>query len=164
MLRKYIKSKGCNNMEAFKKVYMEIREKSGACYVSSYCFSDFHPVTRDLRRFRMVLKAHPTGQKFVDFYYAVSPVIVSFCQKNPLFGFFFKVLTSPILRVCAYFARFPFCWTNTYPNFMGKVRQSNFYILLWVNIRSRGQLLKTYNKMRVLGWDFQEAKLLEGNI
>ena len=109
MLRKYIKSKGCNNMEAFKKVYMEIREKSGACYVSSYCFSDFHPVTRDLRRFRMVLKAHPTGQKFVDFYYAVSPVIVSFCQKNPLFGFFFKALTSPILRVCAYFARLPFC-------------------------------------------------------
>jgi hypothetical protein len=108
MLRKYIKSKGCNNMDAFKKVYMEIREKSGACYVSSYCFSDFHPVTIDLRRFRMVLKSNPTGQKFVDFYYAVSPVVVSFCQRYPIFGFFFKAITSPILRVCAYLARWPF--------------------------------------------------------
>ena len=108
MLRKYIKSKGCNNMEAFKKVYMEIREKSGGCYVSSYCFSDYHPVTIDLRRFRMVLKSTPTGQKCVDFYYAVSPIIVSFCQRNPIFGFFFRGVTAPILIVLAYFVRRPF--------------------------------------------------------
>ena len=108
MLRKYIKGKTCNNLEAFKKVYMEIREKSGACYVSSYCFSEFHPVTRDLRRFRMVLKSTPQGQKFVDLYYAVSPIIVSFCQSYPIFGFFFKGVTAPFLMILAYLVRRPF--------------------------------------------------------
>ena len=74
----------------------------------------------------MVLKSTPQGQKFVDLYYAVSPIIVSFCQSYPIFGFFFKGATAPFLMILAYLVRRPFLWPLI-PR--GKVIRSNIFIL-----------------------------------
>ena len=108
MLRRYIKAKSCNNMEAFKKVYMEIREKSGACYISSYCFGEFHPVTRDLRRFKAFLKFSPEGRKLIGYYYQISPPLVSFCHDYPLIGGIIRFIARPWLWFLATFLAFFF--------------------------------------------------------
>jgi len=95
MLRRYIKQKHCNNAEVFKKVYGEIREKSGACYISSYCFGEFHSVTIDLRRFKALCQNSQEGRAFIGFYYKISPPFVSFCQSHPFLGMTFKLFLRP---------------------------------------------------------------------
>jgi hypothetical protein len=92
MLRKFIKKGHAYNPKAFERAYEQIRVTSKKCYVASYCFSESHYITSDLRDWKKSLLRSKFGCEFIDQYYRFSPLFVNFCLRHPLIGLPLKYL------------------------------------------------------------------------
>jgi len=90
MLRKYVKQRQAHNPKAFNQAYERLHVSSKGCFVATFCFGTNHPKTNYLRLIKKDILKLPGGFKFVEFYYNLSPLLISFFEKNITIGRFFK--------------------------------------------------------------------------
>ncbi len=92
MLRKYLKKRACYNIKSFEMAYAQIRVNSKNCYIATYVFGENHEVTTNLRLFKTELQKYRTGHLFIEYYYRLSPKVVSFCDNHKRIGKIFTFL------------------------------------------------------------------------
>lgn len=93
LVKKYVKQKMAHNLPAFKRTYEQIYVDAKGCYVSTVCYGDQHPVTVELRRFKVTLLKTKVGHALVPLYYENSPGLIRRTQSLP--GF----LKNPIILI-----------------------------------------------------------------
>lgn len=103
MLRKYIKknkfkSKQINHLN---KAYSQIYVQSKKCFIATYCFGDQHPITNDLRKFKLILTKSDLGISFIKWYYVISPKIIFLAQKYKPIDYTIQFFVKPTLRFIA---------------------------------------------------------------
>lgn len=103
-LRRFIRKGKCKNMADFKAAYQKVYITSKMCFVATYAFGDTHPTTQVLRQFKLQLFQWPMGNFLIEKYYRFSPLLVKFCQNNPLLGrnlshFFFRPTLSLFSKI-----------------------------------------------------------------
>ncbi|MBY0516101.1 MAG: hypothetical protein K2P81_04285 [Bacteriovoracaceae bacterium] len=97
MVRKHLRKFNFKNQEVFMRAYQQIFVKSRKCFVATHCFGDNHPVTNDLRLFKVEMLKMKGGLQLVSFYYRLSPLLVEFLDRNNSFAFVFRLFTKPLL-------------------------------------------------------------------
>jgi hypothetical protein len=101
MMRKFIQKDLHSHKEEFREAYKKIYMASKKCFVATYCFGEEHPLTAFYRNLKISLSASPWGQAFIDFYYIVSPVLVSKADQSPFVRGFLLLICRPLLTALA---------------------------------------------------------------
>jgi hypothetical protein len=82
IIRKFNNKKQAHNPKAFEAAYHKIQISSKRCYVATSCFGEFDERTDVLRLFKSKIAPFNVGKDFIDFYYSVSPTLVTFINRN----------------------------------------------------------------------------------
>jgi hypothetical protein len=86
MMRRFIRKKMCYNQKLFEDTYKQLRVHAKSCYIATYVYPDQDPKLETLRQFRdHCLNKSLWGRYFIAFYYAYSPIFLSFLDRLPLF-------------------------------------------------------------------------------
>lgn len=106
IIRKFNNKKQAHNPKAFLAAYQKIQISSKRCYIASSCFGEESPKTETLRQFKSAIAPYSLGKDFIDWYYSVSPRIVSFLDGKPKL----KIITNnffikPFLNIIIFFLK-----------------------------------------------------------
>jgi hypothetical protein len=82
IVRKFNNKKQAHNPKAFEAAYLRIQVSSKKCYIATSCFGEDHPVTEQLREFKLHLSRSELGLDFIEFYYRTSPLLVDFFSRH----------------------------------------------------------------------------------
>lgn len=102
IVRKFNNKKQAHNPKAFEATYMRIQVNSKKCYIATSCFGECHPVTIQLREFKLAIAKNERGLDFIDFYYNISPKIVEFFDRQPLVKKVSEFFIRPFLKTFAW--------------------------------------------------------------
>ncbi|MBT3585545.1 MAG: hypothetical protein HN509_11620 [Halobacteriovoraceae bacterium] len=106
MLRNFIKKRLAYNPKAFKQAYEKIKVQSKSCYIATYCYSEEHPYLANLRQLKLHLLNNRLGNKFVDYYYLYSPLLISWLSGRKKTSFIFKnFLAKPFIYLVIRFIK-----------------------------------------------------------
>ncbi len=97
MMKKFIKRKQAHNLKAFQNAYQRIQVESKGCFIATYSFGNEHQITNELREFKRKIGPYTLGLKFIEFYYQISPRIVSILERNETAG---NLINTYIIRPC----------------------------------------------------------------
>lgn len=96
MLKKFVKSRKAHNKKAFQQALDRLNVESKSCYIATFAFpNDEYKVLTTLRDFKFKIAKFDLGQKFINFYYDISPYFVKNFEENPILG---KPVNIIILR------------------------------------------------------------------
>lgn len=98
IVRKFNNKKQAHNPKIFESAYQRIQVSSKKCYIASSCFGENHPVTEDLRKFKLIISRNEAGLDFIDFYYRFSPALVSFFDDHSIIKSVSEFFIRPILK------------------------------------------------------------------
>ncbi|MBF0206056.1 MAG: hypothetical protein HQK53_04125 [Oligoflexia bacterium] len=102
MLRKFIRKGRHVHKEEFKSAYARIYVESKKCYIATYCFGEEHPITEILRALKLSILKVPSGEIAIRSYYQISPHLIKYFTRFPLFGKIFShFFARPILYMIA---------------------------------------------------------------
>lgn len=81
-----------------------IKNMSGGCFIATAAYGDYDDnMVMLLRRFRdQCLLTNPVGEKFVEFYYNVSPPIADFIRDSNLLKNIVKILLLPLVGIALF--------------------------------------------------------------
>lgn len=100
MMKKFLRKKTAHNPDIFSKVQKQIQVETKGCYIASMAFGEEAFETERLRQFRNSIETNPLASTLIDFYYFISPKIVSFLKEKPklekLFTIFFA---RPLIKL-----------------------------------------------------------------
>lgn len=101
MLRNFIRKRLAHNPKAFKQAYERIQVESKRCYIATFSFGNSHPITEQLRSFKLDLNKSKPGRAFIDLYYRISAPLVDYFEQYPnrLSSKFFLKLSQLILSL-----------------------------------------------------------------
>jgi hypothetical protein len=99
IVRKFNNKKQAHNPKAFEAAYLRIQVNSKKCYIASSCFGENHPVTEQLREFKIHLAKSERGLDFIDFYYRFSPSLVDFFSRYSAIKNICEFFIRPVLRI-----------------------------------------------------------------
>lgn len=102
IVRKFNNKKQAHNPKAFEMAYQRIQISSKKCYVATSCFGENHPITSDLRKFKLSIAHSESGKTFIDLYYRISPLLVDFFNQNLLIKNVCEFFLRPILKTFAW--------------------------------------------------------------
>lgn len=102
IVRKYIVQKKAYNQKAFEDTYAKLQINSKKCYVATMCFGENDPRTNTLRKFKQMISHHELGRDFIDFYYQVSPKMVSALSAHQIGVWFSKFIIAPLLSTLTF--------------------------------------------------------------
>lgn len=106
IIRKFNNKKQAHNLKAFEAAYHKIQISAKRCYVATMCFGFDDEKTEVLRHFKLVIAKYNLGLDFIDFYYAISPILVESLEKRPFLKNLFNILIArPILSTFVFFIR-----------------------------------------------------------
>ncbi|MCT4642415.1 MAG: hypothetical protein N4A33_08975 [Bacteriovoracaceae bacterium] len=108
MLRKFIKrhkNKNHVSLKPIEEAYSQIFVESKSCFIATYCFGENHPTTEQLRLFKNDLLQWPFGQRFVELYYQISPLLINKYKNSKLFIFITNFIFKNILNSFAFFTQ-----------------------------------------------------------
>ncbi len=112
LIRKYLKKSAFKNQEEFRGAYQQIFIQSKKCYIVTYCFDNYHPITQEYRLFKQWLLGHELGFVLVRIYYLISSAAIHKWEHNwflkvsgkylikPSLLLFSKTLLRPIISKC----------------------------------------------------------------
>jgi hypothetical protein len=106
IVRKFNNKKQAHNPKAFEAAYQRIQLNSKKCYIATSCFGENHPVTQQLRDFKLVISKSERGLDFIDFYYQISPRIIDFFSRHAFIKSISEFFIRPVLKT--------FTWIFTY--------------------------------------------------
>ena len=98
IVRKFNNKKQAHNPKAFELAYQKIQINSKKCYIASSCFGEDHPNTELLRKFKQKISHSETGRDFIDFYYRISPTLVSITSYNRTTKAIESLTIKPLLQ------------------------------------------------------------------
>ena len=101
MIRKYIRSGRICNKEKFNDAFNRLKINAKACYIADYCLGEIHPAVSVFRNFKKKMLLYRAGNHLVEWYYLLSPGVVSFARQYPLIGYFLKLGMRPFLLIFA---------------------------------------------------------------
>lgn len=107
MLRKYIKKNKqvTPQLNLLNDALAQIHVQSKKCFIATECFGFEHPITRDLRFFKLDLLKWPLGIKTVELYYRVSSQLVKHKVEGKVYAILFILLAKTPLRIFAKFSQ-----------------------------------------------------------
>lgn len=97
IIRKFNNKKQAHNYKAFEQAYTKIHVSSKKCYVATALYGNEHPVTMDLRQFKLKIQHTKIGFKFIEFYYRLSPLLVEKAETSTLWKHTFQWIFKPTL-------------------------------------------------------------------
>lgn len=102
MLKRFIRQKIAHNPEAFKQALDKIQVETKGCFVATMCYGETHPITQELRRFKLTLSHLPLGLSFIHFYYEYSPSFVALFSKYKPLNFFVPLIKGALFLVALF--------------------------------------------------------------
>lgn len=104
IIRKFNNKKQAHNPKAFEAAYHKIQISAKKCYVATMCFGFNDERTEVLRHFKLVIAPYETGKDFIDFYYRLSPNLVSALEARPFIrnvveSFFLKPVLNIFVKI-----------------------------------------------------------------
>lgn len=99
MLKKFLRRKVAHHPQLFQQTLEKIQVESKGCFIATHAYGEFHPTTQTLREFKLMIAPFFLGRKFIELYYASSPLIVSWFEKNPkLYTICFILMVNPFCK------------------------------------------------------------------
>lgn len=99
MIKKHLKRTRVVNSNAFQQAYNEIYIKPKGCYIATMCYGKYHPNVSQLKYYRdQLLAQYFLGKIFIQFYYQISPSIITYLQSRPYQKKVFVFISKCIIR------------------------------------------------------------------
>lgn len=106
IIRKFNNKKQAHNPKAFEMAYQKIQISSKKCYIATSCFGDQDYRTQTLRQFKLTIAPYELGRDFIDSYYQISPLVVTFFNSHPFVKWLSEnLLIKPILTTFIFLIR-----------------------------------------------------------
>ncbi len=97
IIRKFNTKKQAHNYKAFEVAYNKIHISSKKCYVATLAFGEEHPITRDLRAFKLRIQNRPYGLMFIKIYYQIFSGITTKAENNFVLRSALNIIFRPII-------------------------------------------------------------------
>lgn len=83
MMRRFLRKKNMHHPEIFKEAFQRLKKDSKFCYIAGFCLGEDHPGLDILRALKQRLGKTKIGDWAIEYYYLLSPGLITLCERNP---------------------------------------------------------------------------------